>query len=163
MSLRQIGRTESFAFHEEITGRPGVSADQRDCHDGAVLQVQIGMRRHDVFDSPLERAHPIPNVSLHEGMRENEEADALRCQSAYFAAPSATPAAALLTARIRFSRTSSVSRLTSSGTVIAPRSPSTRSRTATVPAVCSLSPTTSMYGTFSSWASRILAPIFSGR
>jgi multiple sugar transport system permease protein len=34
---------------------------------------------------------------------------------------------------------------------------------ATVPAVCSLSPTTSMYGIFCSWASRILNPIFSWR
>jgi hypothetical protein len=63
---------------------------------------------------------------------------------------------ALLTSRILLSRTSASNRFTNSATLIAPRSPSTRSRTATFPAVCSLSPTTSMYGIFSSCPSRIL-------
>ena len=38
-----------------------------------------------------------------------------------------------------------------------------RKRKATVPSAASRSPTTSMIGTFASWASRILAPIFSFR
>ena len=65
-------------------------------------------------------------------------------------------AVAVLTWRIVFAATSFSIRATSSATGMAPTSPSTRSRTATVPAVCSFSPTTSMYGTFSNCASRIL-------
>src|SRR5262249_55486917 len=49
--------------------------------------------------------------------------------------------------RMRRSRTSCSSREISSATGTTPTSPATRSRTATVPAACSFSPTTSMYGT----------------
>src|SRR5262249_54154943 len=62
---------------------------------------------------------------------------------AYLAEASDRPAVAVLTWRMRFSLTSASRRLTRSARLIGPRSPSTRSRTATVPADCSLSPTTS--------------------
>jgi hypothetical protein len=65
-------------------------------------------------------------------------------QSPNCAPRSLRPALAVLTCRMRRSFTSSLSRWISSTSGIAPRSPSTRSRTDTVPALCSLSPTTSM-------------------
>jgi hypothetical protein len=63
----------------------------------------------------------------------------------------------------RRSLTSRPRRWANSSTGKTPRSFSLRERTATVPALCSFSPITSMYGTFSNCASRTFAPILSGR
>lgn len=60
----QIRRAEALALHDELTGGSRLPAHQGDGHDRAMLQIQIRLGRHYVFDRPLELVHSFPRTIL---------------------------------------------------------------------------------------------------
>ena len=128
---------------------------------GAVVR-RIDASTFRVTEPPASKAPAAAPTPTHQAADETQS-DSFPWGLA--AAVAAVAGVALFVLRRRYAAgtDSAASRSTSSSSATVPWSPSPWRRSATVPSSASLSPTTSMYGTFCSSASRILRPTDSVR
>src|SRR4030095_10692270 len=158
--LMLLGLARSFLFLVLILPEVHDPADRRHRSRGDLNEVESLLTCND---ERLRRRHDPELLTGFVDHPDLTNPDALVGTNAVITSWRAIECDNVLLGYRLFRRISSSASDKNASTGRAPRSPPDRLRTATVPSEDSRSPATSMYGTFCSWASRILNPIFSCR